>query len=78
VIAQELVAALNQGHTGADTVEELRKLAGDDAATQYNHAFRDKVEIQHVVAVPSLYFSESRKGGRAYLRAGGDQDVAGA
>ena len=73
--AQDLLAAVELGHRGAEAVHDAGELAGDIAAADDEHPFRLGLEVEDLVRGDA----ELGAGDRRHVRvaAGGDQEVAG-
>jgi len=76
MVAQNVGAALDQYDARAYAVEKLSELAGNDSATENDHALGDEIEIEHVVARPRAGGGQSRHGRDADLGACADQKMA--
>ena len=74
VVTQDVRAALDQGHPGADPVEVLREFAGHDAAAEHEHARRHEIQVEHVVACPARRVLEAGHRRHAHLGAGAEQE----
>ena len=76
IMAQDAVAAIDQGHLAAELVEDAGEFVGDIAAAGDHRALRHRLEVEHLVRGDAVlgagHVRDHRPG------AGGDQDRAGA
>ena len=78
MIAQNVRTALDEHHAGTDAMQELRELAGHDAAAEHDHARRDEIKVEHVVTRPEWHVPQARQRRHADLGAGGDEEASAA
>ena len=76
IAAQDGVAAIDDRHLAAESVENAGKLVGDIAAARDHRALRQFVEVEHLVRGDRMF--ATRKLGDERPRADRDQDVLGA
>jgi hypothetical protein len=74
--AQDLLAAIELGHRGAEAVEDRGELAGDVAAADHDQALRKRRQVEDLVRADRHLGARHR--GRDRPAAGGDDDPLGA
>jgi len=77
MIAQDVGTALHENNAATDAIQELREFAGDNAAAEHDHTFRDEIEFEYVIARPERSFCEAGKWRRADAGTRGDKDAFG-
>ena len=78
MIAQNMRTALDEHHACTDAMQELRELAGHDAAAKHDHTRGDEIEVEHVVTRPERHVPQARHRRHADLGAGGDEKASAA